>query len=147
MDRSPLHYNFERCSSFARSLFFQRRGFGLSDPVDHVPTLDEQADDILAVLDDAGVAQATMVGAVSTCGAAALAAARCPDRITGLVLAQPWSEALVSEDDGPPAARTVAERDRFVESYRRAYARWGQGSCAQRGGPRPATGTGRRNPR
>ncbi len=125
-----LHYNFERCSSFARSLFFQRRGFGLSDPVDYVPTLDEQADDILAVLDDAGVAQVTMVGAVSTCGAAALAAARCPDRITGLVLAQPWSEALVSEDHGPPAAWTAAERDRFVESYRRAYARWGQGELA-----------------
>ncbi|MFD6859715.1 adenylate/guanylate cyclase domain-containing protein [Rhodococcus sp. NPDC060090] len=121
-----LHYNFERCSSFARSLFFQRRGFGLSDPVDHVPSLEEQADDVLAVLDDAEVAQATLVGASSTCGAVALAAARCPDRVSGLILAEPWSDTLVSDDD-PPAGWTASQRDRFVDSYRGAYARWGHG--------------------
>ncbi|MGW0018677.1 adenylate/guanylate cyclase domain-containing protein [Rhodococcus sp. NPDC003382] len=122
-----LHYNFERCSSFARSLFFQRRGFGLSDPVDHVPTLEEQADDVLAVLDDAGVARVTLVGASSTCGAVALLAARCPDRVAGLVLAEPWSEALLSEDGEPPPGWTRAQRDRFVDSFRGAYARWGHG--------------------
>ncbi|MGW0174237.1 adenylate/guanylate cyclase domain-containing protein [Rhodococcus sp. NPDC003322] len=125
-----LHYNFERCSTYARSLFFQRRGLGLSDPIDHVPTLEEQADDVLAVLDDAGIARATLVGACSTCGPLALLAARCPDRVTGLVLAEPWSEALLRDDEGVTDGWTAAQRDRFVGSYRGAYAHWGQGELS-----------------
>ncbi len=121
-----FHYNFERCARFARSLFFQRRGFGLSDPVEHVPTLEEQADDVVAVLDDAEVSRATHVGAASTCGPLALVAARHPDRISGLILAEPWADTLLSDGD-PPPGWTADERDRFVESYRDAYAFWGQG--------------------
>ncbi|WP_432678808.1 alpha/beta fold hydrolase [Rhodococcus pyridinivorans] len=121
-----FHYNFERCARFARSLFFQRRGFGLSDPVEHVPTLEEQADDVVAVLDDAEVDRATLVGAASTCGPLALVAARHPDRVSGLVLAEPWSDTLLSDGD-PPPGWTADERDRFVDSYRDAYACWGQG--------------------
>ena len=98
-------------------MFFQRRGFGLSDPVDHVPTLEEQADDVVAVLDDAEVDRATLVGAASTCGPLALVAARHPDRVSGLVLAEPWSDTLLSDGD-PPPGWTADERDRFVESYR-----------------------------
>lgn len=122
-----FHYNFERCARFARSLFFQRRGFGLSDPVDHVPTLEEQADDVVAVLDDAGVARAALVGVASTCGPLALVAARYPDRVFGLVIAQAWSDTLLSEDGDPPPGWTACERDRFIESYRDAYAFWGHG--------------------
>lgn len=125
-----FHYNFERCAGFARSLFFQRRGFGLSDPVDHVPALEEQADDVVAVLDDAEVTQATLVGVASTCGALALVAARYPDRVSGLVLAEPWSDTLLPEDGDPPPGWTAAERDRFVESHRDAYACWGRGQVA-----------------
>ena len=122
-----FHYNFERCAGFARSLFFQRRGFGLSDPVDHVPTLEEQADDVVAVLDDAEVAQAALVGVASTCGPLALVAARYPDRVSGLVLAQAWSDTLLPEDGDLPPGWTADERDRFVELYRDAYAYWGHG--------------------
>ncbi|MDO1486938.1 hydrolase [Rhodococcus rhodochrous] len=122
-----FHYNFERCAGFARSLFFQRRGFGLSDPVDHVPTLEEQADDVVAVLDDAEVAHAALVGVASTCGPLALVAARYPDRVSGLVLAQAWSDTLLPEDGDLPPGWTADERDRFVESYRDAYACWGHG--------------------
>lgn len=122
-----LHYNLKRGTNYSRALFFQRRGLGLSDPVDHVPTLEEQADDVLAVLDDAGVARATLVGACSTCGPLALLAARHPDRVTGLVLAEPWSGALLGGDVVATAGWTSAERDRFVNTYRGAYAHWGQG--------------------
>ncbi|HUP99242.1 MAG TPA: hypothetical protein VM093_02165, partial [Aeromicrobium sp.] len=45
-----------------RLAIFQRRGLGLSDRVDYVPTLEQQADDILAVMDAAGM-QRAVIGA------------------------------------------------------------------------------------
>ena len=37
-----------RLGSFARVVLHDRRGTGSSDPVDHPPTVDEQADDLIA---------------------------------------------------------------------------------------------------
>ena len=45
---------FERLASFSRLIMFDRRGTGLSDPVAGTPTLEEQIDDVVAVLDAAG---------------------------------------------------------------------------------------------
>ncbi|MFD1812269.1 adenylate/guanylate cyclase domain-containing protein, partial [Rhodococcus gannanensis] len=125
-----LHYNIERGTTYSRSLFFQRRGFGLSDPVTSSPTLEEQADDVLAVLDDAGAAQAVLVGACSTCGPLTLLAARYPERVAGLVLAEPWCDALVDDDGTVAAGWTTSQRTRFVNSFRAAYAHWGAGELA-----------------
>ena len=44
----------ERVCGFARLISFDRRGAGLSDPWLGVPTLEEQMDDVLAVMDAAG---------------------------------------------------------------------------------------------
>jgi pimeloyl-ACP methyl ester carboxylesterase len=49
-----------RLGSFARVRLFDPRGMGLSDPVDHVPTLEEAADDIEAVMDAAEVRRAVL---------------------------------------------------------------------------------------
>jgi len=45
----------QRFASFARLVAFDRRGTGLSDPVNPPPTLDQQMDDLTAVLDAAAV--------------------------------------------------------------------------------------------
>jgi len=37
-----IHSLLERMSTYSRAVYFQRRGFESSDPVDHVPTLEEQ---------------------------------------------------------------------------------------------------------
>jgi len=42
---------FERLASFSRLILFDKRGTGLSDRVAAMPTLEERADDIHAVLD------------------------------------------------------------------------------------------------
>ncbi|WP_194150303.1 alpha/beta fold hydrolase [Prescottella subtropica] len=97
-----IHYVFERAATFCRMVYFQRRGFGLSDPVDHVPTLEEQADDVWAVMDAVGMRRATLVRIGSTCGALVLIAARNPDRATGLVLHQPFVEGALREGSRPP---------------------------------------------
>src|SRR5262249_20980481 len=40
--------------SFARVIMFDKRGTGLSDRVDNLPTMDERMDDVRAVMDAAG---------------------------------------------------------------------------------------------
>jgi pimeloyl-ACP methyl ester carboxylesterase len=54
-----FHGNLQRIGSFSRCAMFQRRGFGLSDPVPYSPTVDQQADDIVAVRDAVGMPRAT----------------------------------------------------------------------------------------
>src|SRR5919108_2897956 len=44
----------ERLASFSRLILFDKRGTGLSDPVDDVPTLEERMDDVRAVMEAAG---------------------------------------------------------------------------------------------
>src|SRR3981081_520993 len=45
---------FTRLASFSRLVLFDRRGTGLSDPVTEPPTLEQQMDDLRAVLDAIG---------------------------------------------------------------------------------------------
>jgi class 3 adenylate cyclase len=76
---------FERLGSFARVVLFDRRGTGLSDSVTRPPTLEQQMDDLIAVLDAVGVERTALWGA-SDLGLSALFAATYPDRITALIL-------------------------------------------------------------
>jgi class 3 adenylate cyclase len=76
---------FEQLSSFARIVLFDRRGTGLSDSVTRPPTLEQQMDDLIAVLDATGIERTALWGA-SDLGLSALFAATYPERITALVL-------------------------------------------------------------
>jgi pimeloyl-ACP methyl ester carboxylesterase/DNA-binding CsgD family transcriptional regulator len=51
-----------RLASFARVIFFDKRGTGLSDPVSRPPDLVERMDDIRAVMDAAGSDRAALFG-------------------------------------------------------------------------------------
>src|SRR3954447_15442439 len=75
----------ERFGSFARVLRFDRRGTGLSDPADTAPTLEQQMDDMRAVLDDAGFGRVAVFGAVEA-GLSVMYAATYPDQVSSLVL-------------------------------------------------------------
>ena len=50
----PIVHMFERITSFARLITFDKRGTGLSDPVVGAPTLEERMDDVRAVMEAAG---------------------------------------------------------------------------------------------
>src|SRR5579884_2351488 len=82
---------FSRLTSFSRLIMFDRRGSGLSDPLPRAPTLEEQMDDIVAVLDAAGSERAAVFALLEGGALAALFAATHPERVSGLVLyaAQP----------------------------------------------------------
>jgi pimeloyl-ACP methyl ester carboxylesterase len=73
--------------SFARVAILDRRGIGLSDrlyPQD-LPSLEVVMDDILTVMDDAGIERAAVFGWQSGATQAALLAATYPDRVSQLV--------------------------------------------------------------
>jgi class 3 adenylate cyclase/pimeloyl-ACP methyl ester carboxylesterase len=74
-----------RLASFSRLVLFDRRGTGLSDPVSRPPTLEQQMDDLRAVLDHAGIERTALYGA-NDLGLCALYAATYPDQVSSLVL-------------------------------------------------------------
>ena len=49
-------------ASFARVILYDKRGTGLSDPVEALPTIEDRADDLRAVLDAAGSNRAAIFG-------------------------------------------------------------------------------------
>ena len=76
----------ERLASFSRLIVWDKRGTGLSDPVDRVPTLDERADDLQAVMDAAGSERAALFGISEGGPMGMLFAAAHPERTSALIL-------------------------------------------------------------
>src|SRR5881392_2632985 len=70
----------ERLSSFSRLIRFDKRGTGMSDAVEGVPTLETRMDDVRAVMDDAGSERAALLGASEGGPMSTLFAATYPDR-------------------------------------------------------------------
>jgi class 3 adenylate cyclase len=90
---------YERLASFSRLIRFDRRGTGLSDPLNGRPMLDQQMDDLHAVLEAVGAERVALYGAVEA-GLCALFAATHGDRVCGLVLANTSvAGGLVLSDD------------------------------------------------
>src|SRR3954464_15914317 len=91
---------FDRIAQFARVIVFDRRGSGLSDPMTEAPTLEEQMDDVLAVMEAAGSEGAAVVGSLEGGPMAALFAASHPDRTQALVLYATFARATWAPDYG-----------------------------------------------
>jgi class 3 adenylate cyclase len=85
----------EAMTSLGRVILFDQPGTGVSDPVtpDALPTLEQWADSINAVLDDLGSREAVLVAIDGALGTAALFAATHPSRTTALVLLEGYADA------------------------------------------------------
>ena len=89
---------------FARVLWFDMRGVGLSDRVPGAPAVTEDwMDDVAAVMDAAGSERASLVAHGHAAQMAVMAAATHPDRIESLVLVNGF--AINASDDCTAAAR------------------------------------------
>ena len=126
-------------ASFARVILYDKRGTGLSDPVDRVPTLEGRADDLRSVLDAAGCDRAALVGFSEGGPISVLFAATYPQRIRALVLLGTFASGLL-EDDGSPG------RAKWIELMTRVRAtidHWGDGQTIDWAAPsvshRPAS--------
>jgi pimeloyl-ACP methyl ester carboxylesterase len=88
----------ERLASFSRLIFMDRRGTGLSDPVERLPTLEERMDDLRAVMDAAGSERAFLFGISEGGPMCSLFAATWPERTAGLVLCNTTARFMVAEN-------------------------------------------------
>lgn len=89
----PSYASFlRRLATFARVIFLDRRGTGLSDPVDRLPTLEERVEDLRAVLRAAGSERAAIFGISEGGQMSMLYAATHPDATHALVLYGTFAE-------------------------------------------------------
>jgi pimeloyl-ACP methyl ester carboxylesterase len=89
-----------RLASFARVVWFDKRGTGVSDRVTDTPTLETRMDDVRAVMDAVGSEQAVLMGVSEGGPMSILFAATYPDRASALIL---WGSDVkgVRADDYP----------------------------------------------
>ena len=106
---------FERLARFARLVRFDRRGTGLSDPIGGPLTLEQQMDDLSAVMDAAGLKHVALMGAVEA-GVCAMYAATYPERVSALILL-----------NVAVAGSHVISDDRRAEMFDVIENHWGEG--------------------
>jgi class 3 adenylate cyclase len=84
----------EAMTSLGRLIFFDQPGTGASDPVETgaLPTLEQWADSITAVLDDLGIREAVLVASHAALATAALFAATHPSRTTALLVLDGYAD-------------------------------------------------------
>jgi pimeloyl-ACP methyl ester carboxylesterase len=93
----------EAMTSLGRLIFFDQPGTGASDPVTPgaLPTLEQWADSITAVLDDLGSREAVLLAGVGAVATGALFAATHPSRTAGLVVLEGYANQMVERTEGP----------------------------------------------
>jgi class 3 adenylate cyclase len=119
---------FRGLARIGRAVLFDALGSGLSDPLPgRKRRIDSWTNDVLAVMDTAGIARATIHGYDSTGAGAMLFAATYPERVSSLILINTFARALWAEDY--PIGAPHEMRDGFIDDYQ---AQWGTGTLLRR---------------
>ena len=111
----------ERLASFARLILFDRRGTGLSDRELAAATLEDQMDDLLAVLDAAGSERPALLAMQQGGAMAILFAATYPERVSALALYASFARAVRAE--GYEFAWSVEQREWVQRGF---FEGWGE---------------------
>jgi len=100
----------EAMTSLGRLIFFDQPGTGASDPVTAgaLPTLEQWADSITAVLDDLGSREAVLLATDGAFATGALFAATHPSRTTALVVLEVYADPVGELDPEETIAAMVA---------------------------------------
>jgi pimeloyl-ACP methyl ester carboxylesterase len=133
-EHPPARRFLEGLGSFARVITFDRRGSGLSDPVDGAPTLEQRMDDVRAIMDAAGVERAALLGISEGVPMSIVFAATYPDRVQALVCAGGMARSTAAEDYpwALPAEALLESGLELILPY------WGQGSVLEVAAPSQA---------
>ncbi len=109
----------ERLSSFSRLIVFDRRGSGMSDGIAGATPLEEQIDDVQAVIDAVGSEHPVLTTLLEGCGLTALFAASHPDLVRALVLVSPQPRLVAGPgyEWAPSAEQRAALVRDIVESW------------------------------
>jgi pimeloyl-ACP methyl ester carboxylesterase/class 3 adenylate cyclase len=123
----PENHRFlDRLATFARVVVLDRRGTGLSDPVDNPPTLEERMDDVRAVMDAVGWQCASICGVSEGGPMSMLFAATYPRRTTSLVLCGTF--ARFSRDHDYPQGYSPRASERWLAVVEST---WGTGETSK----------------
>jgi class 3 adenylate cyclase len=120
----------DRLASFSRLILYDRRGIGMSDPVDADWPLGHDVEDLGAVLDAAGSERAFLLGYVIGGFACAQFASRYPERVAGLIFYAALAKAVAAP--GYEFTHDAAERIALLEDL---LDQWGTGSNFDRLAP------------
>src|SRR5918997_2809448 len=118
---------FARLASFSRLILFDRRGSGMSERLEQPAPLEEQVDDVLAVLDAVGSERAAVMAIYEGTPMAMLFAASAPERVSALVTYAGYARTTWAPDY--PWAWREEERDAAMATFRD---RWGLGDVTVR---------------
>jgi pimeloyl-ACP methyl ester carboxylesterase/DNA-binding CsgD family transcriptional regulator len=110
-----------RLASFSRLILFDKRGCGMSDRVQPLPTLEQRMDDVRAVMDAAGSDRAALIGISEGGVMSALFAATYPERTAGLIIDGSYPSAL--RRPGYPWGVT---EEQFERNIARVRDTWGK---------------------
>ncbi len=121
-DDPLLAHSLRRLASFSRLIVFDKRGVGLSDPVQlaDLPSVEQWAEDVVAVMDAAASKQAVIFGTHQGGVMALVFAATFPSRTSALVLVNTFAR-LARAPDYPPGI----PQDLLDEWMGRRDADWG----------------------
>jgi class 3 adenylate cyclase len=109
---------FERMTAFARIVRFDKRGTGMSDRPQGIPTADERMADALAVMDGAGLERAHVLGWSEGGPLGVMVAAAYPERVHSLILY--GTQARFSHRDDYPFGEEESE-----DGYEELERDWG----------------------
>jgi pimeloyl-ACP methyl ester carboxylesterase len=112
---APFHGDLRRhLASFARLIVFDKRGTGMSDPVEGVPSLETRMDDLRAVMEAASSRRAAIVALEEGVPMSLLFAATYPEWTSALVLLGGYARMMWAPDY--PEGRTEDDRRRLLEA-------------------------------
>jgi class 3 adenylate cyclase/predicted alpha/beta hydrolase family esterase len=115
---------------FARVLFFDMRGVGMSTSVAEGVPIESWMDDLVAVMDAAGSQRATLLAHGQASQMAVMAAATHPERVTSLVLVNGFARFSRAEDY--PAGMPPNVQGAYLDNVE---TQWGKGTLASFLGP------------
>jgi pimeloyl-ACP methyl ester carboxylesterase len=110
---------FDRLARFSRLILFDKRGTGLSDRVEDLPSLETRMDDVRAVMDAVGAERAALFGYSEGGPMCALFAATYPERTSALVMHGSYARRMRAPDY--PIGLNPADVERSVETVRREW--------------------------
>jgi pimeloyl-ACP methyl ester carboxylesterase len=112
---------YRRLASFSRLIVFDKRGTGMSDPVNGAPTIETRMDDVRAVMDAVGSERAAVLGLSEGAPMSAVFAATYPERTWALVLCGAVVRTLWAPD-----FRWGVTEDVWDQSCEEERRRWGE---------------------
>ena len=120
-----------RLASFARVILYDKPGTGLSDPIAHVPLVEERRDDLRLVLDTVGSQRPVLMGFSEGVSSCLLFAATWPERLESLVLYGGIVKGVPTDEDLAGTDWTHARTMEHWAKMEAAVEEWGRGRTVE----------------